>query len=140
MMDVSKGFVFPGITPRVIFGRETLAHTGDEVRNLGAGLPVLRDAPQDTGARTQVLFGAWLCSTALGHTSMAMQHKLAHVIGGTFNTPHAETHAILLPHTAGFNAQAVPDLLAPVAEIFGGSVGGGIWDFAMANGAPLALR
>ncbi len=33
-------------------------------------------------------------------------------------------HAILLPHTAGFNAGAVPELLAPVAEVFGGSVGG----------------
>ena len=31
-------------------------------------------------------------------------------------------------------------LLAPVAEIFGGTVGGGLWDFAKAIGAPLALR
>ena len=105
-----------------------------------AGLPVLREAPQDSDARAQVLYGAWLCSTALGHSTMGLHHKLAHVIGGTFNTPHADTHAILLPYTAGFNAQAVPDLLAPVAAIFGGSVGGGLWDFARENGAPLALR
>lgn len=104
------------------------------------GLPVLKGAPQDMQARAQVLYGAWMCSTALGYVSMALHHKLAHVIGGSFNTPHADTHAILLPHTAGFNAQAVPQLLAPVADIFGGQVGGGIWDFAKASGAPLALR
>ncbi len=112
----------------------------EAMRAFRDGLPVLRTAPQDTAARAQVLYGAWLCSTALGYVSMALHHKLAHVIGGSFKTPHADTHAILLPHTAGFNAQAVPDLLAPVAEIFGGSVGGGLWDFAKANGAPLALR
>ncbi|WP_235905921.1 maleylacetate reductase [Pseudooceanicola pacificus] len=96
--------------------------------------------PQDRAARTDVLYGAWLCSTALGYVSMALHHKLAHVIGGSFGMPHAETHAILLPHTTGFNAAATQDLLAPVAEIFGGSVGGGLWDFAKGAGAPLRLR
>jgi DNA modification methylase len=32
---------------------------------------------------------------------MALHHKLAHVFGGSFDTPHAETHAILLPYTTG---------------------------------------
>lgn len=104
-----------------------------------AGLPVLLSNPQDREARAQALYGAWFCSTALGYATMALHHKLAHVLGGSFNTPHAETHAILLPHTAGFNAVAVPDLLAPVAATFGGSVGGGLWDFARAIGAPLRL-
>ena len=104
------------------------------------GLPVLKTAPRDAEARAKVLYGAWLCSTTLGYVSMALHHKLCHVLGGSFNTPHADTHAIMLPHTAGFNAVAVPQALAPVAEVFGGSVGGGLWDFAKANGAPLALR
>lgn len=112
----------------------------EAMRAFKMGLPVLHALPQDMAARGQVLYGAWLCSTALGYVSMALHHKLAHVIGGSFNMPHAETHAILLPHTAGFNAQSVPHLLAPVAQIFGGSVGGGLWDFAKENGAPLALR
>ncbi len=103
------------------------------------GLPKVVAAPGDTGARAQVLYGAWMCSTALGYVSMALHHKLCHVLGGSFGLPHAETHAIMLPHTAGFNAVAVPDKLAPVADIFGGSVGGGLWDFAKANGAPLRL-
>jgi maleylacetate reductase len=75
----------------------------------------------------------------LGYVTISLHHKLAHVLGGSFGMPHAETHAILLPHTAGFNAVAVPDALAPVAAIFGGSVGGGLWDFAKSCGAPLRL-
>ena len=102
------------------------------------GLPEVVAAPQDPDARAQVLYGAWLCSTALGYITMALHHKLAHVLGGSFGTPHAETHAILIPHTAAFNAVAVPGKLEPVALAFG-SVGGGLWDFAKACGAPLRL-
>jgi maleylacetate reductase len=105
-----------------------------------AGLPVLAKDPHDRAARGQALYAAWLCSTALGYVSMALHHKLAHVLGGSFGTPHAETHAILLPHTVGFNAGAVPDLLAPIGETLGGTPGGGLWDFAKSLGAPLALR
>ncbi|MGB3243537.1 MAG: maleylacetate reductase [Sulfitobacter sp.] len=111
----------------------------DAMRAFRDGLPLVVADPSDVVARSQVLYGAWLCSTTLGYVSMALHHKLCHVLGGSFGMPHAETHAIMLPHTAGFNAVAVPEKLAPVADIFGGSVGGGLWDFAKANGAPLKL-
>ena len=104
-----------------------------------AGLPVLREAPHDLQARSLVLYGAWLCSTALGYVAMSLHHKLAHTIGGSFNTPHAETHAILLPHTTSFNAAAT-DALKPMEEIFDATPGAGLWDFAKAAGAPLRLQ
>lgn len=107
---------------------------------LHAGLPVLVRNPRDVGARAQVLYAAWLCSGAFGGVSLALHHKLCHVLGGSFGLPHAETHAILLPHTAGFNARAVPDLLAPVAAVFGDPLGAGLWDFAKSIHAPMALR
>jgi len=103
-----------------------------------AGLPVLRDTPRDQDARSLVLYGAWLCSTVLGYITMSLHHKLAHTLGGSFNTPHAETHAILLPHTASFNAVAT-DALAPLHDIFGATPGAGLWDFAKQAGAPLRL-
>ncbi len=106
-----------------------------------AALPRLVAAPGDREARTGALYAAWCCSAALGSVSMALHHKLAHVLGGAFGTPHAETHAILLPHTTAFNEVAVPALLAPVRETFGGgSAAGGLWDFARGLGAPLSLR
>jgi maleylacetate reductase len=71
---------------------------------------------------------------------MALHHKLCHTLGGSFDLPHAETHAVLLPHTVGFNAVAVPDLLRPVESIFGSPPGGALYDFAASLGAPTALR
>ncbi len=106
------------------------------------GLPKVVAAPSNQAARARVLYGAWLCSAALGQVSMALHHKLAHVLGGSFGTPHAETHAILLPHTAGFNAVQTPDELAPVAAAFapwGDGVGPGLHGFAAAMGAPMRL-
>ncbi len=111
----------------------------DALRAFKAGLPVLARDPQAREARADALYAAWLCSTALGYVTMALHHKLAHVLGGSFNTPHAETHAVLLPHTAAFNAVAVPDLLAPLTETFGSAPGAGLWDFAREIGAPTRL-
>ncbi len=111
----------------------------EAMRAFKTGLPAVVSQPLDRAARAQVLYGAWLCSIGLGYAAMALHHKLCHTLGGAFNLPHSETHAILIPHTAAFNAVAVPGMLAPVAEVFG-SVGGGLWDFASSCAAPLALR
>jgi maleylacetate reductase len=110
------------------------------LRSFMASLPEIIKAPRDLAVRADALYGAWLCGTVLGTVGMALHHKICHTLGGTFDTPHADTHAIMLPHTAAFNAVAVPELLAPVANIFGGSVGRGLWEFAKQIGAPLALK
>jgi maleylacetate reductase len=103
-------------------------------------LPVLIRAPQDRDARADALYAAWCCSTALGYVSMALHHKLAHVLGGSFGLPHAETHAVLLPHTTAYNEPAVDGLLAPIADTFGhGSAGKGLWHFAKSVNAPMRL-
>ncbi|NEX46642.1 maleylacetate reductase [Pseudotabrizicola algicola] len=103
-------------------------------------LPKIMAKPDDLTARGESLYGAWLCGTVLGQVGMALHHKLCHTLGGSFDLPHAETHAIILPHAIGFNAAAVPDLLAPLADLFGAAPGAGLWRFAQQNGAPMALR
>ncbi|MGN7869458.1 maleylacetate reductase [Paracoccus sp. 22332] len=104
-------------------------------------LPQVAARPYDVSARGQTLYGAWLCGTVLGQVGMALHHKLCHTLGGSFDLPHAETHAVILPHALAFNAVAVPDLLAPVTDLFGhGDPGLGLWHFARDAGAPLALR
>ncbi|MGV1837324.1 maleylacetate reductase [Rhizobium rhizogenes] len=110
------------------------------LRAFKTSLPGIIEMPQVLDIRAEALYGAWLCGTVLGTVGMALHHKICHTLGGAFDTPHADTHAIMLPHTAAYNAVAVPDLLAPVADVFGGSVGGGLWDFAKRIGAPLALK
>lgn len=111
----------------------------DAMRAFHLALPVLKDDPQNRDARAEALYAAWCCSTALGQVSMALHHKLAHVLGGSFGMPHAETHAVLLPHTTAFNAAAVPNLLTPISDVFGTPAGAGLWDFAARIGAPLRL-
>lgn len=103
-------------------------------------LPALAADPQDKEARAKALYAAWGCSVTLGHVTMALHHKLAHVLGGSFGLPHAETHAVLLPHTTAYNEPAVGGLLNPIAETFGhGSAGAGLWHFAKSVNAPLRL-
>ncbi|MBE9640146.1 maleylacetate reductase [Salipiger mangrovisoli] len=109
------------------------------LRALKVALPVITTAPHDLAARSRALYGSWLCGTVLGSVAMSLHHKLCHVLGGSFGLPHAETHAILLPHSAGFNAAAATGQLAEAAQLFGGDLGGGLWDFAADIGAPLAL-
>lgn len=105
------------------------------------GLPKVRENPQDLAARGETLYGAWACGTVLGQVGMALHHKLCHTLGGSFGLPHAQTHAILLPHAIAYNAPAVPDLLAPICRIFSGEAPGqALYDFAAAIGAPLSLR
>ena len=109
------------------------------LRSLKQALPAIVERPQDLQARSDALYGAWLCGTVLGSVGMALHHKLCHTLGGSFDLPHAETHAILLPHTAAYNAQAAAEVLAPAASLFGGELGGGLYDFAGSLGAPHAL-
>jgi len=110
------------------------------LRAMRQALPGVAAVPTDLAARGGALYGAWLCGTVLGSVAMALHHKLCHTLGGSFDLPHAETHAVMLPHTVGFNAAAVPDLLRPLGAIFGGAPGPALYDFAASLKAPLALR
>lgn len=104
------------------------------------GLPRVVVAPGNIDARELTQFGSWLCGTVLAQVGMALHHKLCHALGGSFNLPHAETHAILLPHTCAYNAEAARAELEPLSALLGGPVGGGLYDFSQGLGAPLALR
>jgi len=110
------------------------------IRALKRALPKIVRTPGDLDARSDMLYGSWLSGVVLGSVGMSLHHKLCHTLGGAFDLPHAETHAILLPHTAAFNASAAVEALRPAAELFGGDLGVGLYDFAASVGAPLALK
>lgn len=108
---------------------------------LGRALPAIRRDPRGLAARSDALYGAWLCGTVLGNVGMALHHKLCHTLGGTFNLPHAETHTIVLPHALAYNATAAPRALQRVALALGGrSAPQAVYDLALRNGAPVALK
>ncbi len=103
-------------------------------------LPRIADNPSDVEARSNALFGAFVCSLTLGSVSISLHHKLCHTLGGTFGLDHAQTHAVVLPHAAGYNEHSPNDPLAPVRTILKTkTVGGGLWDLAKRIGAPINL-
>jgi len=81
---------------------------------LSHALPKIAVDPLDGTARSDALYGAFLCGAVLGAAGMGLHHKLCHILGGTFDLPHAETHTIILPHALAYNAPAIP---GPVARI-----------------------
>src|SRR5262245_11089470 len=86
-------------------GNPVLSLMAEEgIRAFAAALPRIRADALDPDARAGALYGAWLCGTVLAGTTMALHHKLCHVLGGSFELPHAETHAIVLPHAVAYNA------------------------------------
>jgi alcohol dehydrogenase class IV len=111
------------------------------IRALARGLPRVVKAPQDLDARSDCLYGAWLCGAVLGAVGMALHHKLCHVLGGTWNLPHAETHTIVLPHAMAYNAAAAPEAMTRIARALeASSAPQGLYDLERALGASLALK
>jgi alcohol dehydrogenase class IV len=116
-----------------------LAEAG--VKGLARSLPAIVRDPRDREARGEAQYAGWLCGMCLATTSMALHHKLCHVLGGTFGLPHAETHAVLLPHTAAYNAPAAPDAMRRIAATLGADdAASGLYELARKLDVPLALK
>jgi len=110
------------------------------IRAMAAALPAILQQPRDSNARGDALYGAWLCGIVLGSAGMALHHKLCHVLGGSFNLPHAETHSIVLPHAVRYNHAAAPDAMARIERaIQAGDAAAGIFDLEKKLGLPLRL-
>jgi len=111
------------------------------IHALAHGLPRVVKAPSDLDARSDCLYGAWLCGAVLGAVGMALHHKLCHVLGGTWNLPHAETHTVILPHAMAYNyAAARAAMRAAERALDVPQAAQGIYDLMKGLGAPLALR
>jgi alcohol dehydrogenase class IV len=108
---------------------------------LARALPAITQKADDIEARSDALYGAWLCGSVLGSVGMALHHKLCHTLGGSFNLPHAEVHAVVLPHAIAFNTEAAPRAMERIARALGTlSAAQGLFEFAKTNGAPVALK
>jgi maleylacetate reductase len=105
----------------------------DGIASVVAGLPT--DDP------VALLRGAWLTASAFAVTGSGLHHKLCHVLGGTYDLPHARTHAVVLPHVLAFNAPGAPDAAARVARALGvDDPVRGLRELADEMGVPRGLR
>jgi maleylacetate reductase len=118
------------------------------IHSLAAGLPRVS---QDSNGRAniegieQTLYGAYLAAVSFASAGSGMHHKICHVLGGMFNLPHAQTHAVVLPYVLTFNAPNAPEAEARIAQAFGGVFGtdtaiSGLAALRATLDAPTALR
>ncbi|HEX5295463.1 MAG TPA: iron-containing alcohol dehydrogenase, partial [Streptosporangiaceae bacterium] len=89
------------------------------IAGLAAGLPLVKAAPSSLEGIEQTLYGAYLAAVSFAGAGSGMHHKICHVLGGMFNLPHAETHAVVLPHVLAYNAPSAPEAERRIAQGFG---------------------
>ncbi|MFI7504888.1 maleylacetate reductase [Streptomyces sp. NPDC049687] len=111
------------------------------IRALATGLPAVADASTGVEGIEQTLYGAYLAAVAFASAGSGMHHKICHVLGGMFNLPHAQTHAVVLPYVLAFNAPHAPEAESRIAQAFGSQkAGAGLAALRSALDAPRALR
>jgi alcohol dehydrogenase class IV len=111
------------------------------VRALRDGLPRVVEDPLELGGREQTLYGAYLAAVAFASAGSGLHHKVCHVLGGMFGLPHAETHAVVLPHVLALNAPAVPETEGRLAAAFDTATAlAGLTELGREIGVPRSLR
>jgi len=117
------------------------ALAGEGIRALGAGLPLVKANPYGLSGREAALQGAYLAAVAFASAGSGLHHKICHVLGGMFGLPHAQTHAVVLPHVLAFNGPAAPDAQRRIAAAFSSSsADAGLAALRSDLEAPVALR
>jgi maleylacetate reductase len=135
MAHCVEAFYAEGATPLLSLAAE------EGIRALAESLPVLVDRPDSLEASAGVLYGAWLGGMALGGAGTALHHKLCHTLGGSFDLPHAPTHALMLPYSAHYNRAAAPEAMARIGRALGTSdAPSRLFDLARRIGAPASLK
>jgi maleylacetate reductase len=120
----------------------------EAARALAHGLREVLSAPGDgaapgalLSARGDLLYGACLAGSALASAGTGVHHKLCHLLGGTYNLPHAETHAAVLPQVTRVKALEVPRAKARLEEALQtDNLATGLFDLFEAANVPTSLQ
>ena len=119
----------------------TTAAAREGLALLSSSLAQLVAAPEDRAQRALALRGAWLAGYSLGTVQMGLHHKLCHTLGGAFDLPHADLHAVLLPYTTAYNRDAAADAMRLAASTLGvEDAPSELLSLARTIDAPLSLR
>jgi len=117
------------------------ALAAEGIRALNLGLPAVVDDPTGLDGREHSLYGAYLSAVAFASAGSGLHHKICHVLGGMFDLPHAQTHAVVLPHVLAFNAPSAPEAAVRIAAAFGSDDAvSGLAMLRSKLSAPRALR
>jgi homogentisate 1,2-dioxygenase len=112
----------------------------DALRLLSSSLQRLAANLDDSGAREDALEGAFLAGAAFADAGAGLHHKLCHLLGGMFGLPHAQTHAVMLPHVVRFHREVAPEAMSALARALGViDPVAGLVRLAHATGVPTSL-
>jgi maleylacetate reductase len=112
------------------------------IRLLAESLPEVVHNPFNLDARSEAQYGALLAGAVLGMVGMALHHKLCHVLGGTYNLPHAETHTVVLPHAMAYNSSHAPEAMEAIGRALNCDLeeaAGALYDLAKSLNTPTTL-
>ncbi|MFC9790351.1 maleylacetate reductase [Rhodococcus sp. NPDC127528] len=113
----------------------------EAVRALATGLPVIKSDPASLSGHEQTLYGAYLSAVAFASAGSGLHHKICHVLGGAYNLPHAQTHAVVLQYVLEYNARAAGRAADRIASAFGSATAvEGLASLRRTLDAPTALR
>jgi maleylacetate reductase len=129
----------PDLTPIIALMAE------EGIRSMVSALPGIVADGRSLGARSEAQYAAWLCGACLAATTMGLHHKLCHALGGTLDLPHAQTHAVVLPHVLAFNASVTPSAVSALRRALGSGDPAGdpaleLWRLSRSLGAPGSLK
>jgi maleylacetate reductase len=114
---------------------------GEGIRALATGLRAVADDGSSVEGIEQTLYGAYLAAVSFASAGSGMHHKICHVLGGMFDLPHAQTHAVVLPHVLAFNAPNAAPAERRIADAFGTETAvNGLAQLRRTLKAPQALR
>ncbi|WP_328330610.1 maleylacetate reductase [Kribbella sp. NBC_00382] len=113
----------------------------EAARALREGLLQVLANRTDLDARSNLLYGASLAGSAMASAGTGLHHKLCHLLGGTYNLPHAETHAAVLPQVTRVKAGDVPHAKARLEDALETTdLAAGLFDLFTAAKVPTSLR
>jgi alcohol dehydrogenase class IV len=108
-------------------------------RVVTTALPELLKDPADLPARNEMLYGAYLSGAALTG-GFAMQHAIAHMLGGSYGVEHGTAHAAVLPYVTAHLVEHAPEPLGRIADALGtDDLPGLVWDLVVGSGLPVRL-
>jgi maleylacetate reductase len=117
------------------------AVAAEGITALRAGLPMVAADPAGLDGREQALYASYLSAVAFASAGSGLHHKICHVLGGTYDLPHAQTHAVVLPYVLAFNGPAAPDAERRIAAGLGTARAlDGLQELRRELDAPRALR
>lgn len=92
------------------------------LRLLSANIRSAMSGTADIVAREAMLLGAMFAGQAFANAPVAAVHALAYPLGGHYHIPHGLSNSLMLPSVLAYNASAVGDLYAEMAQELPGDV------------------